>query len=275
MRRIHIRIMSLLIMAILCMGLFVTTVVAQPSKMVEESTLKKVLKRGVLRVGVLTDGPPWGYLDENYEIVGFDVDIAKLMAENLGVKLKLVPTKNVNRVPFLVTGKVDVVIACFGNTLERAQSVAFSKPYAPYTLVLVGRKADKDLKSWKDTAGKRVAVGRGTTIDLIFTKIAPEGTEIVRYETPTDCFLALEQGKVDAVGEGYTICAYQVQLHPDWEIKGEPFARTFPCMGVPLGDQVWLNWVNLFIEHMLNERKIQELWVKHFEVPWTEIWPSY
>jgi len=197
------------------------------------------------------------------------------MAEELGVKLQLVETENINRVPFLVTDKVDIVIAAFGNTLERAKSVSFSKPYAPYTLVIVGRKDDVNFKNWTDTAGKKVGLGRGTTMDIVFSKKAPKGTEIVRYETSTDYFLALEQGKVDAVSEGYTIAAYYVKQHPEWEIKGEPYLRTFPCMGVQLGDQVWLNWVNLFIDHMLNEGKIQELWQKHFKIPWTEIWPSY
>jgi len=266
--------MLLIVILLLCIG-GLTIVMAQPSQMVEKSTLTRVLKNNVLRVGILTNNPPWGYLDKNFNNVGFDIDIAKLMAEALGVKLQLVETENVNRVPFLVTDKVDIIIAVFGNTLERAKSISFSEVYAPYTLVVVGHKDDVDFKSWTDLAGKKIALGRGTTSDTVLSKIAPEGTEIVRYETPTDCFLALEQGKVDAVSDGYDTCAYYVNLHPEWEIKGEPFQRTFPCMGVQIGDQVWLNWVNLFINHMLNDGKIQELWVKHFEVPWTKIWPSY
>ncbi len=276
MKKVHIKVLSMFLVGLLFIGGLTMVAMADlPTQMAKESTLRAVLEKGVLRVGVHTTAPPWGYLDENYENVGFDIDIAKLMAETLGVKLELTETENVNRVPFLVTGKVDVVIAVFASTPQRAQSIAFSTPYGPYTLVLVGRKDDTDFKNWTDTAGRKVAAGRGGTVEIAFTKIAPEGTEIVSYETPADCFLALEQGKVDAVGEGYTICAYQVQEHPDWEIKGEPFTRTFPSMGVRQGDQVWLNWINLFIHHALSEGKIQEFWVKHFGVPWTEIWPNF
>ena len=276
MKQVSGRLLSMFLIGTLLVAGLISAVMAQPpTQIVKESTLTKVLERNLLRVGVLTTVPPWGYLDKNYKNVGFDIDIANMMAEELGVKLKLVETEGVNRVPFLVTGKVDIVIGVFGATLERAKSVAFTKPYAPYALVIVGRKDDPNFKSWTDTAGKKVAVARGTTIDLIFTKKAPKGTEIIRYDLPTDAFLALEQGKVDAVGEGYTVCAYQVRLHPEWEIKGEPFARTFPGFGLPLGDQVWLNWANLFIEQKLAEGKFQELWVKHFQVPWIDIWPDY
>ena len=93
-----------------------------------DNLLTQILDRGVLRVGVLTTGPPWGFLDEDYNIVGFDVELAKEMAKELGVRLELVETLNINRVPYLTTGRVDIVIACFANTLERAKSVLFPSP---------------------------------------------------------------------------------------------------------------------------------------------------
>jgi len=276
MKKVYSRLLHVFLVVILLLYIGgLTIVMAQPSQMVKESTLTKVLERNVLRVGVLTACPPWCYLDENYNNVGFDVDIAKLLAENLGVELELVETENVNRAPYIVTGKIDILIAVFGNTLDRAKSVAFSKPYAPYTLVVVGRKDDVDFKKWTDISSRKIAIGRASTADIILSKVAPEGTTIVRYDNPIDYVLALEQGKVDAFSDGYTNAAHIVQSHPKWEIKGDPYSRTFPCMAVQLGDQVWLNWVNLFIDHMLNEGKFQELWVKHFKVPWTEIWPSY
>lgn len=244
--------------------------------LVKSSTLTKVLERGVLRVGINVTGPPWGFMDKNYKPTGFDFEIAQLMAKELGVKLEPVEVTNANRVPYLVSGKVDIIIACFANTLERAKSVSFSKPYAPFFLVVVGRKDDKDFKSWRDLPGRKIAIPRSTTSDMILSEIAPKGTIIMRYENQTDAFLALEQGKVDAFAEGYDLAAYQVARHPDWEIKGKPFARTFPCMGVPLGDVVWLDWVNLFIEHKLNSGEIQKLYEKYFNVEFPEgIWPSF
>lgn len=238
--------------------------------------LNEILDRGVLRVGVLTTGPPWGFLDENYNIVGFDVELAKEMARELGVKIELVETLNTNRIPYLTTGRVDIIIACFGNTLERGKSVAFSDPYAPFMLVMCGPK-DVNINSIADLAGHTIAVGRGTTSDLALTKDAPEGTTILRYESPTDAFLAVEQGKAHVFAEGYDHAMHQILTHPNWEVKGEPFSRTFPAMALPLGEQIWLNWVNQFIMHKLNEGVIQDLYAEWFAIPWPEsgIWPSF
>lgn len=238
--------------------------------------LNQILDRGVLRAGVLTTGPPWGFLDENYNIVGFDVELAKEMAKELGVKLELVETLNTNRIPYLTTGRVDIIIACFANTLERGKSVAFSQPYAPFMLVMCGPK-EVDINSLEDLAGKTIAIGRGTTSDLALTAKAPAGTTILRYESPTDAFLAVEQGKADVFAEGYDHAMHQMLTHPNWEIKGEPFQRTFPAMALPLGEQVWLNWVNQFIMHKLNEGFIQDLYAEWFAIPWPEagIWPNF
>ena len=70
---------------------------------------------------------------------------------------------------------------------------------------------------------------------------------------------------------------HQILTHPNWEVKGEPFARTFPCMALPLGEQEWLNWVNLFILHKLNDGTIQKLYSEWFSIPWPEsgIWPKF
>lgn len=251
---------------------------AAPTFAQTSDTLSKVLKRGVLRVGVLTTSPPWGMLNEKYEVVGFDIDIAKEMAKELGVKLELVETLNINRVPYLTTDRVDIMIAVFGNTLERAQSVAFSQPYAPYMLVICGPKKVK-VDSLEDLSGKTVALGRGTTADLILSEKAPKDTQILRYESPPDAFLAVEQGKADVVSEGYPHVMLEIQNHPDWELKlkGEPYSQTYPCMAVKLGDQIWLNWVNLFILHKLNDGFIQDLYGKWFDVPWPKagIWPNF
>ena len=278
MKKVYTRLlcMFLVVILLLCIG-GLTIVMAQPSQMVKESTLTKVLEKKVLRVGVLTQDPPFGYLDKNFNNVGYDIDIAKIMAEALGAKLELVETENVNRVPNIITGKVDIIIGLFSNTVERSKSISFSKPYAPVTQVLVGRKDNVDFKNWTDTAGLKIALGRGTSQDIFLTEKATKGTTIVRYETPTDCFLALEQGKVDAVAETDSMVIFYLEDHPDWEIKGDPFMVDPACMGVVLGDQVWLNWVNNFIEHMLHDGNFQKVWAKHFPsyLPWSSVWQTY
>jgi polar amino acid transport system substrate-binding protein len=239
----------------------------------EESALKKVLDRGVLRVSILGDFEPWCYLDENYEWTGYDVEVARLMAKELGVKLEFVETGTAGRIPYLVTGKVDIIIAGLGATPERAKSVAYSKPYAGVIQALVAPK-DSDIKSYKDCSGKKVAVARGTTSDKAFTEIAPEGTIILRFEENVDSFLALEQGKVDAVADGgWAFDSAQVKKHPEWEIKGA-FYKEVLFLAVRLEDQIWLNWVNMFLACSVPH--LNELHEKYFGEPLPEeVTPNY
>ncbi len=233
----------------------------------EESTLIKVLDRGVLRVGILGDFEPWSFFDENYERIGFDIDVAKLMAEALDVKVEFVETGTAGRIPYLVTGKIDIVIAGFGATPERAKSVAYSKPYVAGNPHMLVAPKDSDIKSYKDLAGKKVAVSRGTSSDREITALAPEGTEILRFEEVIDCFLALEMGKADAVADGgYLYDQERIEKHPEWEMKGE-IGRGIAFLAVRLEDQIWLNWINLFLADLARKgmhRKLVEKWFGSF-----------
>ena len=96
------------------------------------SLLDDIIKSGKVRIAVPIDVPPFGAVGKDKKVAGFDIDLANLLAKDLGVELELVPTTGVNRVPYLITGKVDVVISTFGATPDRAKSVSFTAPYAPY-----------------------------------------------------------------------------------------------------------------------------------------------
>jgi len=94
------------------------------------ATPEEIKARGTLKVGVLTDYPPFGGTDAQQQPAGYDADVAKLFAKSLGVKLELVPVTGPNRIPYLLTNKIDVLIATFGITAERAKQVLFSNPYS-------------------------------------------------------------------------------------------------------------------------------------------------
>src|SRR5690606_28275136 len=98
------------------------------------ATPDEIKEAGTLRVGVLVDYPPFGGTDASQNPAGYDADVAALMAKSLGVKLELVPVTGPNRIPYLLTNKIDVLIATFGITAERAQQVLFSNPYSALTI---------------------------------------------------------------------------------------------------------------------------------------------
>ena len=102
--------------------------------------LQDILTAGVVRIGVPLDVPPFGSQNANREAEGFDVDMANMVAKALGVKLELTQITGANRLPFLLTDKVDIVISVMGLTPERAKQIMFSAPYANTSLAVYGPK---------------------------------------------------------------------------------------------------------------------------------------
>lgn len=163
-------------------------------------------KKGSITVGMLVDFPPYGTVDASNKPDGYDADVAKLLAKDLGVSLNLVPVTGPNRIPFLLTNKVDVLVASLAVTPERAKQVQFSRPYSAATIVLYGDKK-KTIKTPADLKGVRVAVARASTQDTTLTAMAPEGTEIRRFDDDASAMQALLSGQVDAIGCSTTVAA--------------------------------------------------------------------
>ena len=115
---------------------------AEPAK---AQTVDEIISRGTINIGVLVDLPPYGILNAQQEPDGYDIDVAKLLGNYLGVKVNLVQLTSPNRIPFLVTNKVDLIVATFGITPERAKQVMFSIPYSAIENVVFGPK-DKPIK---------------------------------------------------------------------------------------------------------------------------------
>ncbi len=217
------------------------------------ATLDDVVKRGTVKVGVDLGVPPYGLTDANQKPAGYDVEVAELFAKDLGVKLEIVPLTGPNRVPFLLTNKVDVVIATFGITPQRALSVSFSNPYVALSLVVLGPK-DKPIANMAETKGMKVGITRGTTQDLDFTRLAPEGSQIVRFEDDATTTAALLSGQVDIVATADLLATEIAKRNPQKNLEIKYTIRLSPgAIGVRRGDADFLQWVNTFVYfHKLN-----------------------
>ncbi len=169
-------------------------------------TVDEIKKKGSITVGLLVDFPPYGTVDSSNNPDGYDADVARLLAKDLGAKLNLVPVTGPNRIPFLLTNKVDVLVASLAVTPERAKQVQFSRPYSAATIVLYGAKKTA-IKTPADLKGLRVAVARASTQDTALTAIAPDGTEIRRFDDDASAMQALLSGQVDAIGCSTTVAA--------------------------------------------------------------------
>lgn len=158
------------------------------------NTLDQVMKSKVLRVAIDLNAPPYGMKNSSLKEVGSDVDTARLIAKNLGVKLEIVPTTQANRIPFLLTNKADVVISSLSVTDARKKVIDFTIPYAAIQSVIAAPKA-MAIDSMKDLAGKTVVTARGTTNDNNVTRLAPPGTNIIRFENDATAITAIISGQ--------------------------------------------------------------------------------
>jgi len=122
-------------------------------------TVDDIIKRGKLIVGVNTTTPIFGLMGKDGQPEGYDSDVARLAGKYMGVPVEFVPVTSANRIPYLLSGRVDVVVALFGITPERALQVSFSIPYATEAATLVAPKS-RSVKAIDDLKGLRVGVPR-------------------------------------------------------------------------------------------------------------------
>ena len=242
------------------------SLVALPFSSVGASTLDDIIKRGTIRVGVGNDVPPFGSIDANGKLQGYDIDFANIIAKDLGVKVKLFPTTGINRVPYLLTNKVDLIINIFGANPSRAQSVSFSIPYAPFYIGVFGPK-ELPVKSAADTKGYKVGLSRGTTMDLTFTPMAPKGTKIIRYEDDATSLQAYLTGQVDMIATGNLLAVEYSKKRPG-KFALKFLLRISPGhIGVRRHEADLLQWVNTAIHYHKLNGDLNKLSLKWFGEP--------
>lgn len=176
-------------------------------------TPEEMKARGTINIGMLVDFPPFGILDLSGNPDGYDADVAKLLAEDMGVTANLVPVTGPNRIPYLLSNQVDILVASLGITEERAKQVDFSQPYAGIEIFVVG-DTDTSVGNAADLAGKSVGVARASTQDTAVTAIAPEDTNIQRFDDDATAVQALLSGQVPLIGASNTVIQQIEQAAP-------------------------------------------------------------
>ena len=230
----------------------------------QESTLNTIVREGVVRVGILPDFIPWSSLNTSGGFEGYDVDIAIELGEALGVKTELIAVDAPNRVASLVSGKVDVVIACITPTNERAKSIAFSIPYASEGQMAMVKK-DSGLKTFDQLKGKKIALVRGGTPDLNATPLFTDST-ILRFDSIADAYMAFKSDKADVLIENNNFIYSEIKKSPElYMVCGEPFSKGLISIAVKQGEQVWLNYINNFVTNIRFDGTNSELFEKWFK----------
>ncbi|QCR92615.1 transporter substrate-binding domain-containing protein [Enterobacter ludwigii] len=168
--------------------------------------LQDIEKRGTLRIAVPQDFPPFGSVGTDLQPQGYDIDMARYLAKQMKLKLQLVPVTSANRVPYLQTDKVDLVISSLGKNAEREKVIDFSRAYAPFFLGVFGPKG-AELKDAAQLSGKTIGVTRGAVEDMVLTSLAPKDADVKRYEDNNTTLSAYLSGQVQYVATGNLVVA--------------------------------------------------------------------
>jgi polar amino acid transport system substrate-binding protein len=208
--------------------------------------LDKIIEVGVVRIAVPSDLPPFGSRTAGGQFEGYDIDVARLLAEALGVRLELVPVTSGDRIAALLTLRADLVVANLGVSPERAKSIAFSSPYAPFFLGVYGA-AELTIKGAGDLKGRKVAVTRDTIEDRALTRLGVEGVEILRFDDNEKTLAAFAAGRAELVATGNVVAAALMKAS-DRKVEAKFVLQDSPAsIGVRRDEPGLLHWVNVFL----------------------------
>ena len=209
--------------------------------------LGDIMAAGVLKVAVPQDFPPFGSVGADMTPVGYDIDVANLIAEKLGVSLELVPVTSANRIPYLQTKKVDLVISSLGKNPDREKVIDFTSAYAPFYNGVFGPE-EVALAKVEDLAGMTVGVTRGSVEDLELSNIAPADATIKRYEDNNGTISAFLSGQVDVIASGNVVAAAILARNPPKRPEVKFLIKNSPCyIGMNKNEPALLEKVNAII----------------------------
>ncbi len=223
--------------------------------------LDDIRERGYIKIGVSLGGEPIGFRDKKNQPVGYDVDLAKRLADKLGVEARFTDVHGDARVSMLYSDQLDAVIGNMSATLERAKSVNFSIPYARAGLRIVHQK-DQTIQSVQDLSGKRVVVGRGSTGEAFLKREVPDAELVYTDNFAPDGVLLLRQGRVDAGIEDSSLIDYLATNNPKLVTLPGLHSNDPIAIGVRKGDPEFLRWMDMFVSEYINSGAYEESYRK-------------
>ncbi len=252
----------------LAMSVAAVFLFAAGSSAVSARTLDEIIKSGTLRVGVNPTLPPLGKFDDKNQIVGFDVDFANEVGKMLGVKVEIVQTGSPDRIPFVVSGKIDAVLGAMTRNPERAKVIDFSVPVHTEVFGVLTTEA-KPYKTWKelDSASVTLIQVRGTT-PVKFIEDNLKLAKVTLLDNYPDAIRALAQGRGDAMIDVIDFVGEHMNNYKDtkWKVVETPVDVYFCSVGLAKNSAGLKDWLNVAIFDLHRRGKIDELWLKWFGI---------
>ncbi len=229
--------------------------------------LDDIRKAGIVRVAVFDSNPPFGYIDpQSKKLVGYDVDIAEAIGESLGVEVKLKPTNPANRIPLLISKKVDLIAANFTITDERAKEVNFSLPYFSSRQQFIARKGV--LKTPEDIGKLRIGADKGTVQEIRLREYYPSA-KVISYDDTPLAFNALRNGNVQAITQDDSkliglLGTMPAEQRANFEMSSFSIMEEYQGIGIPKDEKRLTEIVNQILINLEENGKAVEIYNRWF-----------
>ena len=237
----------------------------QPAAEVEQfepgTTLGDIQEKGEIVIGVKYDDPPFGFKNpETNEVEGFDVDLGKAVAEELGVEPKFIEAISDNRIPFLEKGTADLILSTMTINEERVVEIDFSEPYFIARGRILTKKDDNSIQGVEDLAGKDVCTVLGSTYELTLKEQAPDAN-LKLVDTYSECLELIQNGSVDAVSTDDVILTGMIIQDDSLHLVGEDLTTEPYGAGIAKGD----TQLKEFVDGVFEEYKSDGRWDDLYE----------
>lgn len=230
-------------------GLNIENKVVDAATKQQGRTIKQIKKSGKIKIAVFGDLKPYGWVDKNGKRQGYDIELAKRIAKDLGVKVKYVQVNANARVDALNSGKVDLALANFTVTPERKEIISFAKPYMKVSVGVASKKNNLITKV-NQLKGKNLIVNKGTTAETYFTK-EYTAAKLLKFDSKTQQFAALKDGRADAITDDNSYLFAWIKDHPDYKVGIKQLGKqSYIAPGVQKNNKSVLNWTNKEIKKL-------------------------
>lgn len=237
------------------------------------SYVEKIKSRGVLRVGTSADWPPFEYVDAKGNVVGIDIEIAKRIAQELGVKLEVIDMKFAALIEAVKNGQVDIVLADMTPTAERGKVVDFSIPYyfSKGNAIVVPKERAGAFRRVEDLHGKKIGVQLGTIQEEWANSALGGKSQVISYDRVyPEMVMALERGDIDAMVLGDIMAEALVKKLPELSIALHAGGgRIGAAVALPQGAYDLKYVVNKVIEQLLESGEMQQIFESEI-IKWLE-----
>jgi glutamate transport system substrate-binding protein len=229
----------------------------------EGSTMAALADAGSITIGTKFDQPLFGLVGPDGVPEGFDVEIGKIIATELGLDpdadIEWVETVSANRETFIETDQVDIVIATYTINDTRKERISFAGPYYEAGQSILTLTSNTDINGPDDLAGKKVCTVTGSTPEANLLENFPD-TEVVPFGAYSECIEPLRNGLVDAISTDNVILAGFAAAEDDLEVRGEPFTSEPYGIGLKLDDTDFRMWINDVLEEIFEDGRWVEAW---------------